>query len=174
MKKNAKINHFAQSDYTLNRKAEGIVYPFADQIVEITLEDYLRENPDKTAADFAELKAMSDADYYETDRGGYRQTWKNISFDRLTEKELETLRIPSAEQAVLESGADEAAYANRQSLAARALDKLTEIQRRRYLMYHVDGLTMREIADKEGVLHSKIQKSLEGAEKKIKKILVEG
>mgnify|MGYP001105847572 CR=1 FL=1 len=41
-----------------NRYSKGIVYKFADGIVEITLEDYLRDNPDKTEEDFAELKAM--------------------------------------------------------------------------------------------------------------------
>jgi DNA-directed RNA polymerase specialized sigma24 family protein len=39
----------------------------------------------------------------------------------------------------------------RAALAKKALDKLTEIQRRRYLMYHVEGMATRKIADIEGV-----------------------
>ena len=164
MKKN-----YRDSDYTVNKNADGIVYAFADQTVEVTLEDYLLENPGNTAADFAELKALSDADYYETDRSDYRQTWKNMSFDRLTEKELDALCTPSAEQSVIEQGADEAVYTEMRSSAARALAKLTEIQRRRYLMYHAHGMTSREIAEIECVDHKAILNSIWAAEKKIKK-----
>ena len=56
-------------------------------------------------------------------------------------------------------------------LANRALDRLTEIQRRRYLMYHVKGLTEEEIAVIENATHQAVSKSLLGAEKKIKKFL---
>jgi len=77
------MRNYADSDYAINKNADGIVYRFADQIVEVTLEDYLEENPGKTSADFTELKALSDEDYYETDRCSYRQTWKNTSFDAL-------------------------------------------------------------------------------------------
>jgi len=168
------MKNYAQSDYALNKNAEGIIYKFADQTVEITLEDYLRENPDMTAADFTALKALSDKDYYESDRSGYRQTWKNISFDRLTEEELHTLCVPSAEQAVIEKDADEAAYAKRQSTAARALDKLTEVQRRRYLLHHAHGKSVREIAELEGAFFTSVHESLKSAEKKIKKIVAEG
>lgn len=36
------------SDYAANKYARGIAYRFANETVEITLEDYLRENLDKT------------------------------------------------------------------------------------------------------------------------------
>ena len=48
---------------------------------------------------------------------------------------------------------------------------MTVVQRRRYLLYHVDGLSLRQIAESEGVQHSKIQNSINEAEKKIKKFL---
>ena len=168
------MKNYTQSDYALNKNAAGIIYPFADQTVEVTLEDYLRENPDKTPADFAVLKALSDEDYYDTDRADYRQSWKNISFNRLTEEELNTLCTPSAEQSVIERDADEAAYAKRQSTAALALDKLTEVQRRRYLLHHAHGKSVREIAELEGAFFTSVHESLKSAEKKIKKILAEG
>ena len=71
------MKNYQSTDYAVNKNADGIVYRFAYQTIEVTLDDYLRENPGKTAADFAELKALSDADYYETDRSDCRQTWKN-------------------------------------------------------------------------------------------------
>jgi len=165
------MKNYRESDYAVNKNAEGIVYRFANQTIEITLADYLRENPDKTPADFAELKALSDTDYYDTDRSDYRQTWKNTSFENLYKDESAVLAVPSVEDEFIKHREREAALAQRQSLAALALDKLTDIQRRRYLMYHVHGLTMRKIAELEGVHHPRIVKSLQDAEKKIKKFL---
>jgi hypothetical protein len=125
------MKNFKDSDYAVNKNAKGIVYRFADQTVEVTLEDYLRENPGKTAADFAALKALSDEDYYATDRSDYRQTWKNTSFDTLDEDETALFSAPSVEEELIERGEREAAYAKRKSTVARALDTLTEVQRRR-------------------------------------------
>ena len=48
---------------------------------------------------------------------------------------------------------------------------LTPVQKRRFLMYHYKGLTLREIAVYEDVGYSKIVKSIVQAEKKIYKIL---
>ena len=41
------MKNYKESDYALNKYSQGIVYKFADGIVEITLEDYLRDNPDR-------------------------------------------------------------------------------------------------------------------------------
>ena len=168
------MKHYAQTDYAVNKNADGIVYRFANQTVVVTLEDYLRENPDKTAADFAALKAMSDLDYYDTDRADYRQTWKNTPLDTLFEDDAAVVSTPSMEDNFIEREEQRALNARQKALATSALDKLTDVQRRRYLMYHVDGLSMRQIAEREGVIHSKIQNSLESAQKKIKKVLAEG
>jgi DNA-directed RNA polymerase specialized sigma subunit len=167
------MKNYAQSDYAINKNAEGIVYRFAEQTVEITLEDYLRENPDKTAADFAALKALSDSDYYEMERSDYRQTWKNTPFDKLFEEEAAIISVPSVEDDFIEAQEHEAEYAKRKSVAQLALDKLTETQRRRYLMHHVEGLTTRQIAMKERTSHVAIIYSLDGAAKKIKKVLAD-
>jgi len=165
------MKDYQNSDYAINKNAEGIVYRFADQTVEVTLEDYLRETYGKTSADFAALKAFSDEDYYRTDRSTYRQTWKNTSLDTLADDKNEMFAIHSVEDEVFERVEQESVYAKRRSTAALALDKLTVVQRRRYLMYHFQGKTTREIAALEGVNQSKIMNSLTLAEKKIKKIL---
>jgi DNA-directed RNA polymerase specialized sigma24 family protein len=165
------MKNFTQGDYAVNKNATGIVYRFAGQTVEVTLDDYLQENPDKTAADFAELKALSDADYYEIDRSDYRQTWKNTSLDTLDEDETVIFSTPSIEDEIFERRLKEAAYAKRVSVAARALDKLTEIQRRRYLLYHVQGMSYREIATLENANHKSVEESILAAEKKIHNFL---
>lgn len=59
------MKNYHKSDYALNKYRKGIVYKFADGIVEVKLEDYLRENPDKTEADFQALKRLSDEWYLE-------------------------------------------------------------------------------------------------------------
>ena len=73
------MRNYKDSDYALNRYSQGIVYKFADSVVEVTLEDYLRDNPDKTEADFAELKTLSDEIYYQQDRQEYRVSHRNVS-----------------------------------------------------------------------------------------------
>ena len=165
------MRNYTESDYAVNKNASGIVYRFADQTIEITLADYLRENPSKTPADFAELKALSDEDYFQTDRSNYRQTWKNSSFDVLCDDKNDMFILPSAEDEVIGRSEQQEANAKRQSSAARAMDKLTEVQRRRYLMYHGQGKTIRDIAAIEGAFPNAVQESLKAAEKKIRKIL---
>ena len=53
------MQNYRKSDYAINKNSPNIVYRFHNEIIEITLEDYLKENPDKTEHDFAELKALS-------------------------------------------------------------------------------------------------------------------
>ncbi|MCL2776038.1 MAG: hypothetical protein FWD71_22240, partial [Oscillospiraceae bacterium] len=166
-----KLKNYIDSDYALNKYSEGIVYRFANKIVEITLEDYLTENPDKTEKDFLKLKKFSDNDYFEQDRAENAQTKKNTDL-----YELEGVSVKSPEESFIDE-IDELEEAERKTskiiLAEKALNKLTNVQKRRYLMYHIEGLSMRKIAEKEDVSHSKIQNSLDAAENKIKKFLSE-
>jgi RNA polymerase sigma factor (sigma-70 family) len=135
------------------------------------LEDYLSENPGKNEADFRALKELSDSIYLHQVTDENTQTKKNKPFDELSA----VMRYaPSPED--LHIGEIEAREAierrERQAALSRAaLDKLTDTQRRRYLLYHVDGKTEQEIAEIEGATHQAISKSLLGADKKIKKFL---
>ena len=160
------MKNYQDSDYAANKNAEGIVYRFANQTEEITVEDYLRENPGKTEEDFLALKALSDADYLERDRDGYRKTWKNLSIHSM--EDSESFGGDTLEDEVIERPEREAEETNRRMLALQALDKLTEVQRRRYLLYAADGLTTREIAEKEGASQRTVMDSIQWAEKKIK------
>ena len=72
------MRNYRKSDYAINKYSPNIVYRFHDEIIEVTLEDYLKENPDKTEQDFAELKALSDQIYYEQDRAESAQTRKDV------------------------------------------------------------------------------------------------
>ena len=169
------MSNYQNSDYALNKYSDGIVYRFADGIVEITFADYLAENPDKTEADFLALKKFSDSNYYEDDRANYRQTWKDMPFAD-TDETLFNAEI-SAEGSYfgdIEAYEEDGRYQEKVESMLNALDKLTEVQRRRYLQYYIQGLSAREIAKQEGTNHKSVLESLNGAEKKIKKVLAKG
>ena len=166
------MSHYAKNDYALNKKSAGIVYDFADGAKEITLEDFLDANPGATPDDFAALKAWSDEDYLESDRHGYNTTRMDVSLDWADQ--AGKCKSDSPEEslvAAIDAHEVSAQKEQRAALAKQALDKLSDIQRRRYLLYRVDGLTLRQIADMEGVAFQVIDRSISAAEKKIKKIL---
>lgn len=79
------MRDYRKSDYAINKYSPNIVYRFDDEIIEVSLEDYLKENPDKTEQDFAELKALSDGIYYEQDRAESAHTRKDVSIHSLEE-----------------------------------------------------------------------------------------
>ena len=169
------MKNYADSDYALNRYSEGIVYRFADGIAEVTLAGYLAENPGKTEADFLELKEISDAIYLEQAREWNARTKNDLHFDDLGESL--PCKSPSPEEILV--GEVEAREENerrraRLAIVGKALGKLTQTQRRRYLMHHAGSLTTREIGAIEGVSHVAAVYSLEAATKKIKKFLANG
>ena len=166
------MNNYRNNNYALNRHSKGIVYKFADETIEIDLETYLTANTDKTAADFEALKALSDSDYYDEDRATYRQTYKDILCPEVDEFTQE--QEVSAEETFLKGLDLLQADANHQSkiaFALQILEQLTEVQKRRYIMHRIKGLTTRQIAEIEAVNQSKIVKSVALADKKIHKIL---
>ena len=165
------MKNYQDSDYALNKHSKGIVYDFADGAVEITLEAYLLENPGKTELDFMELKALSDSMYLEQDRSDYNVTHKNISIHGL--EETNACAVVSSEEIVIDHSYKTKRRNRRRNIGYQALKKLTGVQRRRYLMYHVSGLTMRKIAEIEGTVHNAIQKSLILADKKINLFLLQ-
>ena len=162
------MKNYKDSDYAVNKHAKGIVYRFADQTVEITLEDYLRENPGKREADFMELKDLSDKIYENQVRDENRQTYKNTAIQGLEETDAfavlspEDILIGQTEQAEKEK--------QRKQIAKTVWDSLTEVQRRRYYLHAVKGFSTWEIAAKEGTNQKSVYESLQAAEKKIKKV----
>ena len=165
------MKNYTDSDYALNKYSESIVYRFADGIIEITLADYLEENPGKTKIDFMELKNLSDTDYLERVQDENAKTKKNTYFN---ESDEALPSQPSPEELFFgEINVQEEADIKQQrlTLAYRALESLTEIQRKRYLLNRVENLSTREIARFEGTNHKTIIESLQSAEKKIKKFL---
>lgn len=166
------MKNYQQSDYALNKHSSGIVYRSGDKLLTVTVEAYIAENPEKTEDDFQRLKAFSDADYLEHDRSEYRQTWKNISLDVVQD----TVRCaaPSPEAVLLDTPEEANQKQAYIALAKKAWDKLTDIQRRRYYLHHIKGLSTWQIAKREGISQRSVMECLEAANKKIKKVLSAG
>ena len=163
------MRNYRKSDYAVNKYSKGIVYSFNGQTVEVTQKDYLEENPDKTSTDFIRLKALSDEIYLSQDRANSAY-YKKIVPIKYVDEDVLFHTAESAETAALKKIKAEEINRKRK-IAAQALNTLTEIQRRRLVMRLVNGFTLRKIAEIEGVGHTKIQKSIAAAEKKIKKYI---
>ena len=159
------MKNYRESDYALNKYSKGIVYKFADGIVEVTLEDYLRENPDKTEADFQALKRLSDEWYLDQVRLETAQGNKRVSLNGLEETEACATRALD----------DEYIENEEKKRVMIAVDKLfreghmTEKQKRRFIQRYIHGLTLRQIAVKEAVYVNSVADSLKRATDKLKR-----
>lgn len=168
------MRNYRKSDYAINKYSPNIVYRFHNEIIEVSLEDYLKETPDKTEQDFAELKALSDEIYYEQDRAENAHTPKDIrSIHGLEETAL------CATQP-LESEWEERVTETQNRLHARlALERLfatgvlTEVQKRRFRLHVFQGLSIRQIGKLEGTSHQAVAKSLNLAIEKLKNFFAE-
>lgn len=163
------MNHYRKTDYALNKYSKGIVYKFADGIIETALTDYLRENPEGTEEDFIRLKELSDEIYYQQDRHQNRTSRLDVSVYSLEQSdyismtplvadiEWENERRRKKEQVLM--------------AARRLLDSgiLTDIQKHRFYLYFFEGLSTRQIAMRDKVHQRAVWDSLRWTIKKFKK-----
>lgn len=159
------MRKYQDSDYAVNKYSPHIVYRFADGVVEVTLQDYLRDNPGKTEQDFAELKALSDEIYYIQDRDDTRYGKRKNTLGCIEESERFATGSPDME--LIENNDEQNAIA----AAMRLLDSgdLTEVQRKRFILHFFQGLSYRQIADQENVHFTSVRESIEAANTKLKK-----
>lgn len=159
------MKNYKDSDYALNKFREGIVYRFADRVVEIKLEDYLTENPGKTEQDFLELKALSDEIYHQQVISENRTSRLDISMNGLEETEaLATVSLDT--ELIHKSDSKNAMEAVKRLLVS---GDLTEVQRRRFILHFFQGLSYRQIASREGVHFTSVHESIEAATIKLQK-----
>ena len=168
-----KLRDYRKSDYAINKYSPNIVYRFHDEIVEVSLEDYLKENPDKTAQDFTKLKALSDEIYYEQDRAESAQTRKDVSIHGLEEMDCCSTRPLEEELEELAAEVQNRRYARIALERLFAAGVLTEVQKRRFRLHVFRGLSTRQIGRLERTSHQAVVKSLNLAIGKLKKFFVE-
>ena len=151
------------SIYALNKKdPDAIVYPSANgKLIRVTREDFPSEE------EFLTFKKWSDENFHEEEKLDHREANHILSADDLSEA---ALAVPAAD--VLMERQHERAEKRRiaSDMVVKLKDKLTDTQFRRLWMYHVDGLTIDEIGELEGISHQNVSKSIIAAERKIKKI----
>lgn len=163
------LKSYRGNDYALNKFSNGIVYRFADQTIEITLESYLAENPGKTEQDFRELKALSDAIYLEQDRLEDAQSGKSrISIFEAEDAGLYATRPLDEEWTERYIEIQNRRYAQQALHQLLQTGILTETQRRRFLLHVFKGMSTRQIARLDGTSHQAVSKSLNFAIAKLK------
>jgi RNA polymerase sigma factor (sigma-70 family) len=166
------LKNYKDSDYALNKYSAGIVYRFADgSKATYTLADFLAENPGKAEDDFRALKEISDGIYLNQVTAENAQTKKNTSLDKLSGSKRYTPSPEDLHISAINAREEAERHEIQTELSRAALDRLTDKQRRRYLLYHADGKTEEQIAELEGATHQAVSKSLLSADKKIKKFL---
>ena len=160
------MRRFQNTDYVRNKYSKGILYKVSDGYIEVTLEDYIKENPDKTEEDFMELKQISDAIYYEQDQeeASYARRKEEVEVEEIMDEEVSSLDISLIEKEEKE----EMTKAVKQLLNNR---DLTFIQRRRFYLHFFEGMSYREIAKQEGIFYTSVRDSIQLAIKKIKKYI---
>ena len=161
--------NFNQSDYGKNRYSKGIVFSTADRDLVLTKEQFLESDPALTEADFDHWKTWSDKNYTAEDRARTLESKHILAIEQFEVTEL--VSENTVEEIALERLEP---HKNPYTIenAMNLLDKhLTVTQKRRYLMLIRDDLTIREIAQIEGVGFTKIQKSIDQAKNKLKKFL---
>ena len=151
-----------KSSYALNKKdPDAIVYMDANEvIIRLTREDFASEE------EFLKWKALPDEDYHASEKEAHVYANHKLALDELSE---EAVSIPAVE-VCMEQAHDRAEAIHRSVRKVTQIRKnLTETQFRRLWMYYVDGMTVDEIGEKEGVSHQATSLSITTAIRKIKK-----
>ena len=158
------MKNYRKSDYALNKFSKGIVYQFSDGTLEISLADFLRDNPGMTEEDFRALKAESDKIYLKQVRLETAQGNKTVSMTGLEETTAHP--APSLDDSYIR--ADEN---RRVKLAVGKLfrcGKLTVKQKERFVRHFFAGTSLRKIANDEGVHFTSVDESVRQAVDKLR------
>ena len=150
------------SIYLLNKcDPDAIVYPsVTGETFRVTREDFPSEEA------FLAFKAWSDEDFHKEDNGDVVEDKRRISIDDISES---AMSVPSVEVVMEQRQLRQENRRATTEMVLKIKDKLTETQFRRLWMYFVDGMTIDEIGEIEGISHQNVSKSILAAERKIKK-----
>jgi DNA-directed RNA polymerase specialized sigma24 family protein len=159
------MNNYKESDYAKNRYSPNIVYQFFDGNVEITVTQYLHENPTRDEQDFWDLKALSDKEFHREAKQENTAAKNNVRFDTIYKSiESDFFCYPSPEEIL---AAREERNRERKFIE-ELLSPLTELQRKRLILNIVDGLSHHAIARLEGVSQTAVSLSIAKAKRLIR------
>ena len=180
--------------YKLNKNNPDLVYNFADELITYRKEteengnfqivEYRKKDGRKgkkattrrvvpsyemSIEDFDAWKARLTEEALEYQRFDHQITRNNVGIENLLETDL--VCEESVEDEYLREEEERQQYDARIAKAREVLAILTPTQRKRYVLSKAYGMTTREIAEKEGCEQRAVVKSLQQAEKKLKKAL---
>ena len=147
------------NEWAVNKDSDGIVYCFADGTTQVVcLEDYLRENPEYTAADFRKIKKISDGMFFEQQQTDYRYGYMkaDADFDDITA----TLPAAAPEPCAELLHREQRRLAVRAALALLRSGELTPPQKERFIDYFLRGKSTSETAGKQSVNRSSVWRGL--------------
>ena len=163
--------NYKNESYMANKYSKGIVYKSVTGDYEITLEQFLRENPNMTEKDFEYWKAISDELYREEAANDAAATRLNVSINDIEE----TLLV--ATEPFVTDIKNEDVTLTREDIVNPAFvlriaeHELSEILLRRFKNRYIEGKKVKEIAAIEGVSPNCVYYSLDYAETKIRKAI---
>lgn len=180
--------------YKLNKNNPDLVYNFADELItyrkeidengNLQIVEYRKKDGRKgkkattrrvvpstemSIEDFDAWKARLTEEALEYQRFDHQTTRNNVGLENLLETDL--VCEESVEDEYLHEEEERQQYDARIAKAREVLAILTPTQRKRYVLSKAYGMTTREIAEKEGCEQRAVVKSLQQAEKKLKKAL---
>lgn len=152
------------NDYALNKKdPEAIVYKSATGIhIRLTRMDFANDE------EFQKWKDWSDEDYHTQEKAEHTYMDHTTPIEHLPEI---ILAVQSPDDFLLDKHDKQEREHLLHQLAIGLGQCLTPAQRRRLCLYYVEGLTIREIADKEGVRHQSVSKRILAAKNILKNFL---
>ena len=154
----------SKSDYALNKlDPDAIVCRSATgEHIRLTREDFASDE------EFSRWKDWSDREYHETEKADHVFHNHTLPIHGLSESSMTVL---SAENVLMEVF-DQQERQKLRRLLIEGIDRcLTQPQRRRTRLYYANGLTMRQIAEAEGVQHQSIVRCLAAAKRNLQKFL---
>ncbi len=178
------INYYVKNKYT-----DDIVYPFSNgeenryrktekgilfihksrkgRITERLLPEW--EFP---LSEFDRMKAISDEDYRERNKGDVLEHRHTVSLTDLEETKICSQGLSAEDElfnSLDEDYEDDEDFRTIENAMAIMDACLTKRQKKRFIAYHYEGKTQEEIAQDEGIGQRSVSNSIELAEKNIKK-----
>ena len=148
--------------YSINKKnPDAVVYKFANgEQSLVTRADFATEE------EFLAFKKWSDEDLHIEDKRDVLAGIRQVSIEDISEA---AIAIPAVDVAMERQHQRIEQRKKASDMVVQLKDKLTETQFRRLWMYEVEGKTLAQIAEHDGVAILSVYESIESAKKKILK-----
>lgn len=160
------MSNFNKSDYAANKYSDSIVYKSVTGAYELTEEQFLRENPSETPQAYQRWKIWSNHNYLDMLRKDIEERKHTVPWNELEDTLLVCAAI-SEDEAFKEVERQNDPTPTLKEAYGILNSCLTEIQKRRFLLFILERKNEREIALLEGVNQSSVSRSLIAAQKRI-------